>query len=521
MNSNKKSEDKKSTGKTKNDIARLISSGVLSLSLIERELCKRSFYYFVQTFWSVVIAEKPRYNWHIKYLCDELQAISGNLVSRKPKENDLLINIPPGTTKSTIVTIMFPAWLWALDASIRIISNSYSSDISTEHAIKSRDIILSVKYKELFPEVEIRRDKSGKQSYDTTANGARYTTSTGGSITGKHAHLIINDDAQNPKQAESEAHRKQAVDHTKTLASRKVDKEVAVTVTVMQRLNAEDVSGYLLNNKKEGLKHIKLPSEITDKTKPIPAEDEFLFDGKKVTVQQMYELQDNLLDNVRLSRKAINEALVDLGSRGYNGQFLQNPTAEGGDIIKKDWIQIITKQQFDLLAHNKRRVVHFFIDTAYTDKTENDPTGIIAVVQIGNNIYITGAIKIRKEFPELIKFIPEWCKANGYSSGSTVRIEPKASGKSVVQTLKRETNLNVTETPSPKDDKKTRLNGVSPKYESGRVILVEGTWNDDYIAEVTGFPNASHDEYVDVSVYAINHFLTAEAGKGIVSNILW
>ncbi|QYR02323.1 phage terminase large subunit [Riemerella anatipestifer] len=475
--------------------------------LVQADECKKSFFYFVKLFWKEIIPEIPVWNWHIPYLCDELQKVAQNVFDRKPKLHDLLINIPPGTTKSTIVTIMWPAWLWAVDPTIRIISNSYAADIATEHAIKSRDIINSKKYQKLFPYVAIRKDKSGKQAYDNTQNGARYTTSTGGAITGKHAHIIINDDPQNPKQAESEAHRKQAEDHTKTLSSRKVNKVVSVTVTVMQRLHEKDVSGYLLGKKGESIKHIKLPAEITEKTKPVPPE---LEDNYK----------DGLLDPVRLDRKALDEAKVDLGTRGYNGQFLENPTSEDGDIVKKEWFTIISRDEFYKLKSKQRTTIHFFMDTAYTDKSENDPTGIHASCKIGNNIYITDRRKVRKEFPELIKFVPDYVKSQGYDAYSTIRIEPKASGKSVVQTLKAFTKLNVVEIPAPTDDKKTRLHAASPTVESGRVFLVEGAWNEEFLEEVCGFPNASHDEDVDLLGYQISYHLNNNNAQE-VQNILW
>ena len=73
------------------------------------ELCKRSFYRFVQEFWYEVIPEDPVWNWHIKYLCGQLQYLNDFVEKRKPKPYDLIINIPPGSTKSTIVTQMYNA----------------------------------------------------------------------------------------------------------------------------------------------------------------------------------------------------------------------------------------------------------------------------------------------------------------------------------------------------------------------------------------------------------------------------
>lgn len=454
--------------------------------------CRRSFFFFVQTFWDVIIKETPVFNWHIAFLCEELQKLSVSIVNREQKPYDLIINIPPGTTKSTIVTIMFPVWLWTLDATIRIITNSYSGGLSIEHATKSKDIIQSDKFKMLFPEIQIRKDKSGKQNYENTHTGYRYATSTGATITGFHAHVIINDDPQNPKQAESESMRIQANEHTKTLSSRKVDKANTPVITIMQRLHEDDVTGYLLKRKSENIRHICLPAEDCDDVKPAELRANYV---------------DGLLDPRRLNRNVLQEAMIDLGSRAYAGQYMQVPTADGGNIIKETWFRHISFTDFRALRY--KEPMHFFLDTAYDSKkkSDNDPSGIIAACKIGNNIYITHAKKVWKTFPELLKFLPEYLYANDYDSGqSTLRIEPKANGKSVCQQLEASTDLNVTYTPSPSDPKDVRLHAVAPKVECGRVYLVDGEWNEEFIDEVCGFPAKTHDEYVDLLGYAINYF---------------
>lgn len=457
------------------------------------EKCRSSFFYFVKTFWNVIIKEEPVYNWHIEALCDELQALSVSIVNRKNKPYDLIINIPPGTTKSTITTIMFPTWLWTQDATIRIITNSYSSDLSIEHATKSRDIITSEKYRRLFPNIVLRRDKAAKSSYENTATGARYTTSTGGTITGKHAHVVINDDPLNPAQAASDADRNTANEHTKTLASRKVDKKNTPTITIMQRLHEMDVTGYILSKKGEKVRHICLPAEISKNVKPSEYRDKYI---------------DGMLDPIRLSRDVLEEQRIDLGSRGYSNQYDQNPIAEGGNIVKRDWFQYISPSDFSRL-HGAESIV-FFADTAYTENKENDPTGIIGTCHIGNNLYITCAKKVYKNFPDLVRFLPDYVRANGYTKGSSIRIEPKANGISVIQQLKESTELNVTNTPTPKDDKSTRLSAASPSIECGRVFLVAGAWNEELIEEVSGFPAKEHDEYVDIICYAIDYHLKSK-----------
>ena len=96
---------------------------------------------------------------------------------------------------------------------------------------------------------------------------------------------------------------------------------------------------------------------------------------------------------------------------------------------------------------------------------------------------------------------------HGYTNASSIRIEPKANGLSVIDQLREVSRLNVVATPSPADSKETRLNAASPAVESGRVVLVEGAWKEELIDEVCGFPAKPHDEYVDVLCYALNYHL--------------
>lgn len=454
---------------------------------IQREQSKRSFFDFVRLFWDVIIKEKPVYNWHIQYLCDELQKLSPYIISRQAKPYDVVINIPPGTSKSTICTIMFPVWLWTQDSTIRVITNSYSSDLSTEHAIKSRDIILSDKFKQLFPDVKLRADKSAKQNYENVDGGARYTTSTGGTITGKHAHIIINDDPLNPSQASSEADRKSANEHTKTLSSRKIDKENTPTITVMQRLHEEDVTGYLLSKKSESIKHICLPAEDSERVKPIELKQRYI---------------EGLLDPVRMSKSVLNEAKIDLGSYGYANQYGQEESPSDGGLLKVAWFDIIDWQSdFNNIVWNTA------VDSAYSEDIKNDESAFLQFGQINNEMIIRHCEGVYKEFPDLVRHTTSYSSLYGYSDKSMIYVEPKASGKSLVQTVKRETTINIKEDTPPHKDKVSRASDVSPICEAKRVKLIRGNWNDAFLDQVRMFPNGKQDGKIDCLSIAINNSL--------------
>ena len=145
--------------------------------------------------------------------------------------------------------------------------------------------------------------------------------------------------------------RKVANDHVKTLSSRKVDKAVTPTITIMQRLHQDDVTGYLLSKKKDKIKHINLPAEDCEDVEPAELRKNYV---------------DGLLDPIRLNRDVLAEAKIDLGSRGYAGQFMQKPSAEGGNIVKESWFRKISLAEFNALRYNE--TMHFFVDTAYDEK---------------------------------------------------------------------------------------------------------------------------------------------------------
>lgn len=454
------------------------------LDKIESEACKESLFEFVKSFWSEIIPEEPVYNWHIPYLCEELQIISEWIFNRQKKEYDLIINIPPGTTKSTIITIMFPAWLWAVDPTIRVISNSYAADLALDHSVKSRDIITSEKYIRLFPETRIRPDKSAKGAYENTSKGARYSTSTGSAITGKHAHIIINDDPLNPKQASSDADRKQAIEHTKTLSSRKVNKKNTPTITIMQRLHEQDVTGYLLSKKGDTIKHICLPAELSDSVKPVDLKQRYI---------------DDLLDPIRLDSEVLKEAKKDLGSYGYANQFEQETAPPEGGIFKKDWFPIIQwKPEYESLIWN------FAVDTAYTEKLDNDESAFIAYAHHKNDLIIRHVNECWLELPELVKHSISYSSLHGFSRNSRMYVEPKASGKSLVQTLGTDHAFNAVEDKTPLKDKVARAQGASPPCEAKRVKLIEGNWNKDFLDRLTAFPNNKHKGLVDCLSIAVD-----------------
>ena len=179
------------------------------------------------------------------------------------------------------------------------------------------------------------------------------------------------------------------------------------------------------------------------------------------------------------------------------------PAPDEGGEWRREWFCIINKAELpnDILWE-------MFIDGAYTKDTRNDPTGIQISGRSGDNLYILKSIDKYLEMPELKAFISSFIQTCGVTINQ-ILVEPKASGKSLVQLLRRETAYNVSEIKSDfvRYSKIERARASSPFIEGGRVYLVQDNWNDAYLQQVSTFPNAKHDEHVDVTAYAIERNL--------------
>lgn len=443
---------------------------------------KNDYYSFFCFFWPLISDEKLIRAKHIKYICDELTILGNSIINRlKPEFDWYIINIPPGTSKSSMVSILWPTWLLANDPSIFTINSSYSSDLSDGFVRKSKKVIDSQTFKLLFGEIAFTKET--ESFFETSKGGGRYATSTGGTIVGIHGNILISDDPLSVEQSYSKAARDRANRFlTSTLPERVRNKSITPIVLVMQRLHDDDPTGHILG-KGANVKHICLPAELSE----------------KATNKELYD--NGLLDPIRINKEVISKKKIELGAFGYSGQYDQQPHPEGGGKIKKEWFNFIHEKE---LPGNL--IWDLWVDGAYTKQTENDPTGLLLTANQENRLYIQRFHSAHLEMPELLKLIPNF--VTSFTEKSKVFIEPKATGKTLRQLLTKDTRLNAVEIESHlvSEGKEARIQTAAPKVESGRVYLVKGQWNDEFIHQLEGFPTAKHDEAVDLLGYAVDYY---------------
>jgi predicted phage terminase large subunit-like protein len=198
-------------------------------------------------------------NWHLDLMIEYLAAIeSGNL-------QRLIVNLPPRSLKSICINVAWPAWLLGRSPNKRIIAVSYNQRLSEKHSIDCRTVIQSDWYKEMFPGTTLARGMNRTSRFCTTEGGFRFATSTGGTLTGEGADIIIIDDPTSASDAFSPKRRARAYEWFKScLLSRLNDCENGRIVLVMQRLHSDDLTGMLLKSESRDLwKVLKIPAIAT------------------------------------------------------------------------------------------------------------------------------------------------------------------------------------------------------------------------------------------------------------------
>lgn len=453
------------------------------------------YYKFFQWCWPIISQEPFVASKHIKIIARRLQYIGMCIINRvAPDYLTNLFSVPPGSTKSSLISQCWIIWLWLLDPSIKMMNVSYAAGASIKNSFVAKQIFKSEEFKAIFgPVLKTMHGKDITLVRDLTDDWANnfggmfYATSVTGQATSFHFHVIVFDDPMNAEIADSDTKRTASNrSHDHTFPTRKINKETTPVIYVGQRLHELDTLGHVMA-KKEPYYYLCLPAMFSNKVAP-------------EELRAIY--QDGLLDPVRLNPSILEKAKSDLGSFAFAGQYLQNPYPEEGGHVKKEWF-MYCDQVPDGIAWD------LWIDGAYTEKAQNDPSGflITGFDVLHNRLYIKHFESDWFTIPDVIKRVSLLINTHG-DQASMIYVEPKASGYSFVQLIQEETLLNVTRITGRlvQDGKMARVKYASPKIESSRVWLLKANWNNEFVSQLCAFPNYNHDEACDLLGYAVKKY---------------
>lgn len=470
--------------------------------------CRNSFFYFVKTFWEVVVADQPVYNWHIPYICGILTKMAQRIANNQPKEHDLIINIPPGSTKSLLFNVFLPAWVWIKWPWMKFIKTSYSAALSLEHGELCRDLIRSESYQRHFPNLRIKRDKDTKSNFRMVyfdkkkkmwrLGGNMYSTSVTGTLTGYHAHFLLIDDPIDPYKAYSITE----MDNvnrwiSQVLPTRKVNKEVSATAMIMQRVETNDPSGKMLDMVEQGLsvKHVCLPADITDDK-----------EKERVSPQSLVKFYNkNLLDPIRMSTKALKELLIKMGLNGYNKQMQQNPDGKEGSMFQARDFKIINGFDRDEILNSIR-----YWDKAGTTDAGCYTAGVLIHLLIDNTFVIDDVIEGQWAAPEREKEIKQAAKLDGLETQVWVEQEPGSGGKESAENTIRNLAGFCIYADKVTGAKQVRAEPYAIQVENGNVRLLNRQWTKRFVRNHVNFPNSDLKDLVDAAAGAMNKLLEDE-----------
>jgi predicted phage terminase large subunit-like protein len=393
----------------------------------------------------------------------------------------LIITLPPRYGKSICASVAFPAFVLGRDPSKRIICASYSENLAGKHAGDCRAVMESDWYRAAFPETRISREKNTELNYVTTRQGYRYSTSVGGTLTGRGGNLIIIDDPINPEGAMSETKRATVNNwFDSTLYSRLDSKRDDVIILIMQRLHLDDLAGYVMA--REPWVHLNLPA-IAESEQRIQIGD-----------KQYYErMVGNPLHEEREPREVLDRLKVSLGSFNFSAQYQQCPVPLDGEIIRWQWFQ-----RYDACPDRipNDRIVQSW-DTASKANELNDYSVCTTWLAQNKRYYLRDVLREKLDYPSLKRRVLDHAVKHNANS---VLIEDKGSGTSLVQDIGQDNTYGIPNPigVTPEGDKVARMSAQSAKIEAGQVYLPkQAPWLSDLQTELLQFPHARHDDQVD------------------------
>lgn len=467
---------------------------------------------FIQVAWPIVEpAAQLVWNWHIDALCDHLQAVTEGEI------RNLLVNIPPGSMKSLVVSVFWPAWVWIRKPSWRVNCWTYADDLSVRDSIKCRSVVRSDWYQRTFVRGawKLSDDQDRKDYFQNTRFGFRTALTVGGASTGFRGDAILIDDPLNAKDADSKAKRQAVLTaYDQGIGNRLNDLATGTRVVIMQRLHAEDLSGHLL--RQGGWEHLCLPSEFEPKRRCVTHVRRA---GERVKFfEDPRRGAGDLLFEERFPREVLGEEKRRMGSQGYAGQHQQAPAPPEGIIFKRAWFRRWHRAgEFVPVGVESRLLPERFdemlisVDASFKDTDGSDNVAMGVWGRVGIDKFLVTQVCRRMDFPETLKTLVDLM--NAYPRARPKLIEDKANGPAVISVLKKEVSGIVAV--NPEGGKESRAHAVSPQVEAGEVYVpLHADWVNDYLEEMATFPKALHDDQVDQTTQALLRFAGRRSSLG-------
>ncbi|MGZ3279200.1 MAG: phage terminase large subunit [Caulobacteraceae bacterium] len=432
--------------------------------------------FFARSFRSL----KPRVEfedrWYHEHICWGLNA------AWQGEERRLIVNVPPRSGKSLMISVAFPMFLLGHDPSLEIMAISHTESLARDFSLQRRAISEQTWFRRTFPELEFKRVRN--MDLETTQGGRIFASGVGGAVLGKGADVLIIDDPEHGNAAYSEAERRRFNEfYDNTLIGRLNNKSEGVVILVMQRLHQDDATGHLMQS--DEFRHISLPAFASEDIQ-YPLSD---------VPGDVYRRQTGeVLNPDREPMEVLERVRRAQGATYFQAQYQQDPAPASGNVVKRNWLKYYDErpETFD------RTVVSW--DTASTVRETSDwSVGTIWGAK-GFDYYLLDLVRGRFEPVDLRRQIIAFEKK--WNPDITV-IEDTELGRSLASELRasRELALHLQ---GSFEAKETRFLAQAARFETGQVHLPRtAPYIAEYVNEILAFPASRHDDQVDCTSQAL------------------
>lgn len=476
-----------------NDLSKLKLPSKEAIQIaLDRKKAATSLAYFVKQAWHVIEPATPLVWGHVlDVMCAELEQIFFD-PGFQPR---LLMNVPPGTMKSILVSVMFPSWVWSINPSKSFTGAAHEQGLAIRDARKMRIIIESDWYQARWP-LKLSSDANAKTLFENEKRGFRQAMPFG-SLTGRRSDFVLIDDPLSAEHANSEAHILEAERIFRETLPTRINNDESAIIVIMQRLAQADTSGLILDHpKKYGYRTLILPMR---------------FEIDRADPKDWRTVDGELLFPERYSLRAV-EALEEiLGSYGTAGQLQQRPTPRDGGLFNRAWFKSIDAMPNDLTLCRGWDLA------ATTNQTSAYTAGVLMGLSRDGKIVIIDVVRGRWTPDGVYNVVSQSALSDGQHVRQSLPLDPGQAG--VAQKNQFAKNLAGYDARfSPESgDKITRALPLSAQCEAGNVYILTGDWNKTFLDEICMFPGSKFKDQVDAASRAYSELLkmTKNYGGGV------
>jgi predicted phage terminase large subunit-like protein len=476
---------------------------------LKRDQYERDFKAFFQRAWEEIEPHTPLlWGWAMDAIADHIQA----LVDGSLGKSRLLINIPPGMSKSVFSSVMLPAWLWTREPGTRIIGASYATSLAMRDAVRSRALIGSEWYQDLWGhKVQIKPGSDSKQYYENTATGWRYASSSSAALTGYRGDVIVVDDGHSAAGAESEAERETTLQwFSETLPSRVNNPNTAKFIVVMQRLHSQDISGFIQEHLSDEYEQLMLPMRFEADRRcetSIGFRDPRTEDGELLFPTRFPENYINSLER---------QYRAQSGEYAVAGQLQQRPVPRDGGIFKSEHLRYLDAD--NPVLQQVVKTVRGWDMAASVTRSADYTVGALVGKTSGNSYIILDVVRFKSGPGETEQRLLSTVQDDGYNVLQSVPKDPGAAGKSVTHSRQKLLEGYPCRFTPETGSKELRALPMAAASERGKLYILSGQdWTDAFVSELTTFPGGGrHDDQVDAVTRAFNELSRSTTGNSSI-----